>query len=81
MLTVDSIQARIVASFPDAVVKVQDLTGGGDHWNVMVVSEAFAGKRLVQQHKMIYGVFSAELADGSLHALALKTMTPDQYQP
>ncbi|DBB05499.1 TPA: hypothetical protein ACH3X1_012455 [Trebouxia sp. C0004] len=44
---------------------------------VQVVSDAFAGKRLVQRHKMVYSILDHELKTG-VHALALKTKTPDE---
>ncbi len=45
--------------------------------SVQVVSDAFAGKRLVQRHKMVYSILDHELKTG-VHALALKTKTPDE---
>ena len=80
MLNVESIRSRIQSAFPDARVEVRDLTGGGDHWDVVVVSDAFRGKRPVQRHQLVYGVFREELASGVMHALALKTWTPDQWE-
>ena len=79
MLNPEMITERIVASHGDAQVQARDLTGGGDHWDVVVVSEAFEGKRLIQRHKMIYACFDEELKSGILHALALKTWTPAQW--
>ncbi|KAL3161239.1 hypothetical protein ABBQ38_009604 [Trebouxia sp. C0009 RCD-2024] len=47
------------------------------HFDVQVVSEAFSGKRLVQRHKMVYSILDHELKTG-VHALALKTKTPEE---
>lgn len=79
MLNPGMITERIQTSHPDATVHARDLTGGGDHWDVVVISEAFEGKRLVQRHKLIYACFEEELKSGILHALALKTWTPTQW--
>ncbi len=79
MLSAAWIAERIQAKYPDAKVEARDLTGGGDHWDVRVVSEAFTGKRLIQQHKLVYACFDEELRTGELHALALKTWTPEQW--
>lgn len=79
MLSATRIRERIVAQYPDAVVEARDLTGGGDHWDVVVVSSAFEGKRPLQQHKLIYACFADELHTGELHALALKTWSPSQW--
>lgn len=43
--------------------------------SVEIISEAFAGKPLVQRHKLVYSLLGEEL-DGGLHALALRTKTP-----
>lgn len=45
--------------------------------SVQVVSDAFTGKRLVQRHKMVYSILDHELKTG-VHALALKTKTPEE---
>lgn len=47
------------------------------HFTLTVVSDAFAGKSLVQRHRMIYGLLKEEL-DAGLHALALKTKAPGE---
>ena len=61
---------------PDAVVDVEDYTGGGDHFRAVVVSGRFAGLSRVEQHKLVYHAVQAQLADGSIHALSLSTRTP-----
>ncbi|MGM0576799.1 MAG: BolA family protein [Myxococcota bacterium] len=75
-MTSDAIRERIVKALPDAQVTLEDLTGGGDHWSAVVVSEAFAGKSRVQQHQMVYRALGDAMS-GPIHALALKTSTPD----
>jgi BolA protein len=48
---------------------------GETHFRVVAVSEAFAGKSLVQRHREINEVLKEELA-GPVHALAIKAQTP-----
>ncbi|MCY7276772.1 MAG: BolA/IbaG family iron-sulfur metabolism protein, partial [Phormidesmis sp. CAN_BIN44] len=55
MISPDQVEGLIKAGLPDAQVQVQDLTGGGDHYQVTVVSSLFEGKRRVQQHQLVYG--------------------------
>ena len=74
-----TIREMITKAFPDARVTLEDLTGGGDHWSAVVVSEAFADKTRVQQHQMVYGALGDAMA-GPIHALALKTVTPEQAE-
>lgn len=49
--------------------------GGGGHFRIRVVSDAFEGKSLVDRHRMIYQLLAEEMA-GAVHALALVTLTP-----
>ncbi len=52
--------------------------GSESHFKVIAVSEAFNGKMLVARHRMINKALEDELA-GPVHALALHTMTPDEW--
>ncbi|HIK34808.1 MULTISPECIES: BolA family protein [unclassified Thermosynechococcus] len=79
MVTPEQLTTLIQSSLPDAFVQVQDLTGGGDHYEAVVVSAAFEGKRLVQQHQLVYSSLKDLMASNELHALALKTYTPQQW--
>ncbi|WP_460193071.1 BolA family protein [Thermosynechococcus sp. FA-CM-4201] len=79
MVTPEQLTTLIQSSLPDAFVQVQDLTGGGDHYEAVVVSAAFEGKRLVQQHQLVYSSLKDLMASNELHALALKTYTPEQW--
>jgi acid stress-induced BolA-like protein IbaG/YrbA len=65
---------------PDAQVQVQDLTGGGDHLQAIVVSSQFEGKTLVKQHQMVYRAVESAMASEAIHALALKTYTPQEWE-
>jgi len=73
----DEIAARIRASLPDAVVELEDLTGTRDHWKATIVSAAFAGKSLVQRHRMVMAALAEEMK-GPIHALTLEVRTPDE---
>lgn len=79
MISPDELKALIQASIPDAKVQVQDLTGGGDHYQAVVVSSLFEGKRLVQQHQLVYGAVQTAMSTEQIHALALKTYTPQDW--
>jgi len=69
------LQERIEAAFPGAAVRVEDLTGGGDHFRAEVESERFAGLSRIEQHRLVYDVFGDEVG-GAIHALSIKTSTP-----
>jgi stress-induced morphogen len=80
MISPVKVEEMIKAELPDAQVQVQDLTGGGDHYQVTVVSSQFAGKRLVQQHQLVYRALQEAMSTEAIHALALKTYTPETWQ-
>ena len=76
MVQSDAVKAAICRALPDAQVDVEDLTGGGDHLQVRVVSTAFDGLSRIRQHQLVYGALRQELATEAIHALALQTSTP-----
>ena len=76
MVQLDAVREAITRALPDASVEVEDLTGGGDHLQVRVVSSAFSGLSRVRQHQLVYGALRGELACEAIHALALQTSTP-----
>jgi stress-induced morphogen len=75
----EDIRQRIETAIPGAQADVEDYTGGGDHFRATVTATAFDGLSRVQQHRLVYEVFGAEIG-GAIHALALKTQTPSNTQ-
>jgi stress-induced morphogen len=75
MPTSEELQQRLEAALPGATVSVEDTTGGGDHFRAEVMSDRFDGLTRIQQHKLVYDVFGAEVG-GPIHALSIKTSTP-----
>jgi stress-induced morphogen len=69
--------AKIRASIPDAQVELKDLTGTADHWDAKIVSAAFAGKTLMQRHRLINAALAEELK-GPIHALTMDLRAPDE---
>ncbi|MCP9831534.1 BolA family transcriptional regulator [Synechococcus sp. HJ21-Hayes] len=76
MVHPDQVRSAITQALPDATVDVEDLTGGGDHLQVKVVSSAFSGLSRVKQHQLVYGALRSELASEAIHALAVQTSLP-----
>lgn len=61
-------------AFPDAgELAVLDRTGGGDHFQVTVVSPRFNGLSLVEQHRLVYAALQGPMADGTIHELRITT--------
>ena len=74
-----TIKTLIERGLPGAHVEVQDTTGGGDHFEALVVSDQFEGKGLVERHQVVYAALGDAMR-ARVHALQLKTLTPAQYQ-
>jgi stress-induced morphogen len=61
-------------AFPDArELAVLDRTGGGDHFQVTVVSPRFNGLSLIEQHRLVYAALKGPMADGTIHELRITT--------
>lgn len=80
MITPEEIKATLAKSLPVSLVETQDLTGGGDHWQLIIVSPAFEGKGLLEQHRLVNEALKAPMEDQRIHALALKTFSPAQWE-
>ncbi|MDX3773457.1 BolA family protein [Chromatiaceae bacterium AAb-1] len=52
----------------------------GSHYAVTAVGERFAGLNRVKQQQLIYAPLMAAIADGSIHAVTIKTFTPEQWR-
>ena len=79
-MTPEQLKARIEAISAGTSADVMDLTGTQDHYKAVVVSPAFDGKMMIEQHRIVMGAVQAEIDSGEVHALTLKTFTPDQYK-
>ena len=77
MVTAEVIQNLITQGLPGCQVSVD---GDGRHWYATVISEAFGGKSLLQQQRLVYGTLGERLITGEIHALSIKTYTPDDWQ-
>jgi len=78
-ITPEEIQSLIISAIPDAQVQVRDFTGGGDHYEAVVVSSIFAGKPKVTRHRLVYSALQEAMVQ-RIHALALTTLTPEEVQ-
>jgi len=76
MATKSEVINLIKQKIVDSEVYVENLKGD-DHLQVTVISSAFNGLSLVKQHQLVYSALKKELASETIHALALKTATPN----
>jgi stress-induced morphogen len=73
-MTTEPLQHLLQEAFPDATeLSVEDRTGGGDHFQVTVVSPLFSGLPLLDQHRLVNEALAEPLRDGTIHELRIKT--------
>lgn len=75
MIQASDIQRMIEQGLPGATVRVAG--DDGQHFEALVVAAEFAGKSLVQQHQLVYRALGNAMR-GTIHALSLRTLTPEQ---
>ncbi len=75
----EKIKQTIEAALEEATAYVLDPMQDGQHFESIVVSPAFEGMSLVNQHRMVMNALKAELGSNTVHALALKTFTPEKW--
>jgi len=69
---------RLIESGLDGVEAT--VSGDGSHFEAIVVGEVFAGKSMVEQQRLVYATVNDRIASGELHALSIKTYTPEQWE-
>jgi len=78
VFSADRIQQLIEAGLPDCEARVVDPANDGAHFQAEVVSSAFVGINRVKQHQAVYATLGDHMK-ADIHALALKTYTPDAW--
>ena len=76
MVTKTEVINLIKKKLPSCQVFVENIKGN-DHLQVTVIASEFNGLSLIKQHKLVYSALKEELASEAIHALALKTKTPN----
>jgi acid stress-induced BolA-like protein IbaG/YrbA len=75
MVTPDSIKASIAAGIECTTVEV---AGDGQHFEALVVSEAFRGLPRLARHRLVYAALGDRMR-AEIHALSMTTVTPDEH--
>lgn len=71
------IQELIQHNLPDAQIEI---TGDGHHFQAQVVSSLFDGKSRIERQRIVYQSVEKFIHSGELHALSIKTFTPEEWQ-
>jgi acid stress-induced BolA-like protein IbaG/YrbA len=75
-MTAEDLQNIIAAGLACDHLEVE---GDGRHWQAVIVSAEFAGKRLIQRHQRVYATLGARMHTDEVHALSMKTYTPAEW--
>jgi acid stress-induced BolA-like protein IbaG/YrbA len=75
-MTAEELQSLISAHLPCDHIRV---AGDGRHWEAVIVSREFEGKRLIQRHQRVYATLGARMHTDEVHALSMKTFTPAEW--
>ena len=76
-MNAETIKQLIVDGMPGAEIYVNG--DDGVHFEAIVISDAFAGKTMLAQHRMVYDILGTRMQDGEIHALALRTYSCQQW--
>jgi len=56
-----------------------EVSGDGAHFEAVIVSQLFEGKRLIARHQLVYAALGGRMRD-EIHALSMKTLTPEEFK-
>lgn len=73
----DQVQTLLAGSLTGCDISVE---AQGNHFDITVVGEVFAGLRAVKRQQMVYAVLAEPIASGAMHAVNLKLYTPAEWQ-
>ena len=73
--TPEAIHGYIAAGLDCTHLEVE---GDGQHFKAVIVSTAFAGKRPIQRHQIVYAALGDRMHE-EIHALSMKTLTPEEF--
>ena len=76
MITPEQVQSHIEKGLQCTRVRV---VGDGQHFEALVVSEAFRGKSRVERHQLVYAALGRRMRE-EIHALSMRTLTPEEAQ-
>ena len=72
-----AVKTLLESHLEDCEVQVQ---GEGNHYDITAVGALFDGLRPVKKQQLVYAALSDHIADGSIHAVNIRTFTPAEWQ-
>ena len=80
MISTADIESLLIQALPGAKIEVQDPNHDGQHFAAIVIAEQFTGLTTIKQHRLVNEALKSHLDSGAIHALQLKTYSPEQWQ-
>ncbi len=77
MMDAATVTALLEAHLEGCQIQVE---GAGNRYEITVIGDVFEGKRPVQRQQLVYAALGEQIADGSIHAVSIRTFTPGQWQ-
>ena len=78
-MTPTQLKQKIETLAPQTQAEITDLTGTQDHYQAVIISPVFEGKKMMEQHRLVLDLLQPDVDSGEVHALTLKTYTPEQF--
>ena len=73
----NEVKGLLEAQLPECEIHVQ---GEGSHYDIEVIGDVFSGLRPVKKQQLVYAALNEHIADGSIHAVNIRTYTPDEWR-
>lgn len=74
----EEVKKMIETGLPGAQAEIN--SNDGSHFEAIIIHEDFAGKSMVKQHQMVYNTLNSSIQSNEIHALSLKTYTPQEWE-
>ena len=71
-----TVKVLLQTHLPDCEFHVQ---GEGANYDITAIGTAFEGLRPVKKQQLVYAALSENIADGSIHAVNIRTFTPEEW--
>ena len=71
------VKGLLESHLPDCEFQVQ---GEGNHYDIEAIGSVFDGLRPVKKQQLVYAALSDSIADGSIHAVNIRTYSPSEWQ-
>jgi acid stress-induced BolA-like protein IbaG/YrbA len=79
MIPIDEVRGLLEQAFPGARIDLSSPMGDNHHFQLLIVSDRFAGKSMVEQHQLVYRALGEAMHE-AIHALSMRTYSPEQWK-